>query len=118
MYCPCSKDQSLNDYVLVYVADPSVYVNHNFVRNYGVIVDSGNREHPLLRNHESVRVRNIRAYTIADAFRLVEWEAGANNRKPLHRVLDIDKEIIIDCGRQNKAFADLTQSALERFMAR
>jgi len=118
MQCDCETSW-LTRYVLVYVVDPSIYVNHDHVRTYGVIVDDANRTHPLLRNHRSVRSRVIWAYTIAEAFRLVEFEAGVLKRRPVHQVLDEDKEVILTCTKYAKTelLADLNKAALERFLA-
>lgn len=119
MFCRCQQDNSLSEYVLVYVDNPADYVNHDYIRKTGVIVDFVEREHPLLRNHRSSQgARIIKAFTIADAFRLVEWEQGNLDRKPKHRILSLpDKEELTTCSLRNEAFADLTQAALARFMS-
>lgn len=118
MFCHCTQDKSLSEYVLVYVDNRDEYVNHDFIREYGVIVDFAEREHPLLHNHKSTKgARIIHAFTVAEAIRLVEWEAGNLNRKPLHRILDIDKEELTGCSRNDATNADLHQAVLERYFA-
>lgn len=118
MYCHCSNDESLSEYVLVYVPNREDYVNHDWVKQHGVIVDFAAREHPLLRNHKGTRSRVIQAFTIDEALRLVEWEEGNLDRKPKHRVLDIDREVLTNCSWQSDLLADLGKAALERFMSR
>jgi hypothetical protein len=103
---------------MVYVQDPNLYINADLIRDYGVIVDTVLRTHPLLIHNKHTATREVRAFTIGDVFRLVQWEAGETNRRPMHRILDEDKEVIIGCSFDSDLLADLNKAAMERFLAR
>ena len=115
----CYCDQALSEYVLVYVENPAEYVNHDWVKAHGVLVDFAERTHPLLRNHKHKEHRVIYAYTVAEAYRLVEWEQGDKDREPLHRILDEDKETIHKCLVTDESITveSMGQSLMERFLA-
>lgn len=115
MACIC--DKPLTEYVLVYVTDPSKYVNHDWIKAHGVIVDFAEREHPLLKWNDYSDARIIYALNIGEAFRLVEFEEGDRQKEPLHRILDEDREVIHPCLVKDATIQNLHQMVLERFLA-
>lgn len=53
--------------------------------------------------------RFVRAFTIGEVFRLVEWEHGENNRRPIHRIMELK-----DDGWVELVNCSLTKSAEQK----
>ena len=85
--CICNTS-SLYDYVIADLKEGHSCVA-DFVMTYRCTVST-----PEYFESSAVRIsydpsRFVRAFTIADVFRLVEWEHGENNRRPIHRIMEL-----------------------------
>ena len=115
----CYCDKTLSEYVLVYVENPEAYVNHDWVREHGVLVDFAERTHPLTKYTKHKEIRIIYAYTVAEAYRLIAFEEGDKAREPLHRILNEDKEEIHKCLVKDESITveSIGQALMERFLS-
>src|SRR4030095_5215512 len=87
----------LTKYFIGFVEDPDSYVNHAFIRRTGVIVDIYERMDAVTSRHKLDHCEILRAFTIAEIFRLIDERMGDTIRTPRHRITNDDGGIIVEC---------------------
>ena len=88
----CSCANWLNQYNIYWVAKPQSYVNHDYIRATGALIDSRDSDVRILNNHLVEDMERIDAFTWAEVQRCVEFRGGNDERKPQHRILINGKE--------------------------
>jgi hypothetical protein len=97
--CYCDKLESLSVYYVYYLAPDDAQTSpSNFVRRCGAFIHERKLEGRIY-DRTVISRRQLKCFTIADAFRIVEWEQYKLQR-PIHRVLEMKNgswEEIIGC---------------------
>jgi len=78
------------------VDNPAAYVNHDWIKSTGTLIEWADREQSILAHHKG-KPRPVHAHNVGEVHRLIEYEQGNLHRRPIHRILDDDDELIQDC---------------------
>lgn len=115
--CFCLRDESLSGYV-IYYHDPghAITAPADFMKRYAAWVSSVDA---MIDGVGIISKRHIKAFTISDAFNLVAWEFGDEERKPRHRVIGENGFELAPCSHITpEAQKTMVKEILERLHAR
>jgi|SRR5215467_3144931 len=83
----CVCNHWLGQYDIHWVAHPEGYVNADYIRATGAMIESREQRDRVLGNWLIEDTEEIDCLTWAEAQRYLEFKNGDDNRRPKHRVI-------------------------------
>jgi hypothetical protein len=104
----CMCERHLSDYVVYYMAHPEAYVNHDWIRATGTLIDSVESRHRIMSHHVVEDAKTIQAYHVGEVQRYIEYKLGDEDKKPLHKLI-VNGKVFQEC-RHKQLFNDLAKA--------